>query len=55
MMKLILRANGNGYHLLIVYHVPDGYVRNLLLSVLFSVLNLVISFPFFFFFFCCYE
>ena len=50
MMKLILRANGKGYHLLIVYHVPDGYVRNLLLSVLFSVLNLVISFPFFFFF-----
>ena len=52
-MKLILRANGKGYHLLIVYHVPDGYVRYLLLSVLFSVHNLVISFLFFFF--CCYE
>ena len=57
-MKLILRANGKGYHFLTVYYVPDGYGRYLLficslLSGQFS--NFLSFFLFFFFLFCCYE
>ena len=56
-MKLILRANGKGYHLLIVYYVPDVYFRYLLFicSLLSGQFSNFLSFFLFFFLFCCYE
>ena len=53
MMKLILRANGKGYHLLIVYYVPDVYFRYLLFicSLLSGQFSNFLSFFLFFFFF----